>query len=164
MIKITAKPLTLEKFAPYGQYVNLTGPSGAFLGNDAFKFYRDPLTMSGSVQVPMAFSSLEVNKAPLTIPCMEYHNFTAESMLPLDDDAVLCVSPANGGNADGIEPEAFIVSKGTMVRLNIGVWHYVPLPANADKVHVLIVLPERTYLNDLAASDFAENERIEITL
>ena len=60
--------------------------------------------------------------------------------------------------------EAFVVPKGTVVKLNTGVWHLAPMPVEEDVVHVLIVLPERVYANDCFVVDYPEEDWIEIEL
>jgi ureidoglycolate lyase len=45
--------------------------------------------------------------------------------------------------------EVFRVPKGTLITLRPGVWHCAPFAENADIVNILVVLPERTYANDI---------------
>ena len=60
--------------------------------------------------------------------------------------------------------EAFIVPKGTLVCLNLGVWHLSAMPLNKETAHVLIVLPERIYLNDCIVVDYPEEKWVQIEL
>lgn len=156
MIEVKAKKLTMESFAKFGHFGNMTEPDGFYTGGDAFLFYRDMVRMHVGPRMGMGFSPLVVKKpAEYRVPCMEFHDYTAEVMLPLEDDAVLCLAPANGGETPSAEQiEAFIIPKGTLIHINPGTWHYVPMPVNKEQASVLIVLPERTYRNDLIAEDF----------
>ena len=79
----------------------------------------------------------------------------------LDDDVIVHVAPA-GKEAVPELTEAFLVPKGTMVLLNTGVWHLSAIPVNKETAHVLIVLPERTYLNDCVVVDYPEEKWVEI--
>lgn len=54
--------------------------------------------------------------------------------------------------------------KGTIVQLKTGVWHLAALPINKEQVHVLIVLPERIYMNDCTVVQYTEEDQIEIVL
>ena len=81
----------------------------------------------------------------------------------MDDDVILHVAPASKEPVPQLT-EAFLVPKGTAVRLNPGVWHLAALPVNLDVAHVLIVLPERTYHNDCIVVDYAEEDWTEIEL
>ena len=58
--------------------------------------------------------------------------------------------------------EAFIVPKGTLIKLNTGVWHLTPNPLHNDVLHLMIVMPERVYGNDCIVCDFPEEEYIEV--
>ncbi len=156
MIKIPVKTLDSANFATFGQFCDMENPTAASFSGGAFTFYRDSVRMGANGV--LGFSTLVVKKdEEWNVPALEHHNFSAEIMLPLDDDAVLCLAPACADAAPADEDiSAFIVPKGTLVHLNPGVWHYMPLPRTKDKVHVLVVLPERAYHNDLTAIDLMD--------
>lgn len=160
MRKIKAKPITVENFHPYGDFTDILNPSGYDLDG----FYRDQVLMNVSGGMQIAFSPLVVTKAEkMIVTKAEYHNTTQEGILCLDDDVVIHVAPA------GKEPvpeltEAFLVPKGTLVRLHTGTWHLSAMPVSKDVAHVLIVLPERIYFNDCYIVDYPEEDQIEIEL
>jgi ureidoglycolate lyase len=60
--------------------------------------------------------------------------------------------------------EAFIIPKGTLVKLNTGVWHLSPYPIHERVLHLMIIMPERVYGNDCVVCDFPEAEHLEIVL
>lgn len=160
MRTIKAKPITVEDFAPYGSFASILEPSGSSIGS----FYNDKVLLSVSGDRPIAFSPLVVDKPEkMIITEAEYHNTTGEGVLPLDDDVVLHVAPASKGPVPELT-EAFIVPKGTIVQLKTGVWHLSALPINKEQVHVLIVLPERIYMNDCIVVQYPEEDQIEIVL
>ena len=89
MRKIKAKELTVEGFAPYGEFYNLVEPTGKNLGS----FYHDHVLYHTSGRMPVAFSSLVVDKPEkYIVDSAEYHNYTGEVLLPLDDDVVIHVA------------------------------------------------------------------------
>ena len=160
MRKIKAVPITAENFSPYGSFSKMLTPEGFSLGD----FYPDQARLPVSGQMPVTFSPLLTHKPEKMIVTMaEYHNFTGEGVIPMDDDVVLHVAPASNKPVPELT-EAFIVPKGTAVRLNPGVWHKAALPVNNDVCHVLIVLPERTYHNDCVVVNYAEDDQILIEL
>ena len=160
MRKIKAVPITVENFHPFGDFTDILNPSGFDLGG----FYRDQVLMNVSGGMQIAFSPLVVKKEEkMIVSKAEYHNTTQEGILCLDDDVVIHVAPA------GKEPvpeltEAFVVPKGTLVRLHTGTWHLSAMPINKDVAHVLIVLPERIYFNDCIVVDYPEEDWVEIEL
>lgn len=157
---ITAKPLSEASFAPFGTYSDFLHPTGMDLNG----FYRDQVLMPLSGRMPVAFSPLLVKKSEkMIVTAAEYHNYTTEVVLPLDDDVVLHVAPASAEPVPQMT-EAFVVPKGTMVCLRTGTWHLAAMPIHNDEAHVLIALPERTYFNDCHVVDYAPEDQIEITL
>lgn len=160
MRKIKAMSINKENFAPYGEYANILEPKGNHLG----AFYPDQVLFSVSGNMPVAFSPLVCEKPEkMIVTTAEFHNTTGEAFLCLDDDVVLHVAPPSKEPVPELT-EAFLVPKGTIVKLNTGVWHLSAIPVNVDTAHVLIVLPERTYYNDCIVVDYKEEDYIEIEL
>lgn len=162
MKQIIIEPLNVETFAPFGQYTDHLHPNGFSLNGELHRFFPDPITAPASI--PVAFSSIEVKKPEkMVITDIEYHTYTWEIILPLDDDAIVHVAPASAKTPVTHLTKAFYVPKGTMVKLNPGVWHLCPLPVNNEKLHAVIILPERTYANDCEVIHLTEEEQFEIT-
>ena len=139
MRKIKAQKITAENFKPYGTFSDILNPSGYSLGN----FYADRLLEPAKTALPLAFSSLTVHKKnAMVIDTVEYHNYTGEILMPLDTDVVIHVAP----------PSKTLIPEKT------------PFSIEKEKGSVLIVLPERTYLNDCTVFKYDEKDQIEITL
>lgn len=138
---ITAKKLTVEAFAPYGEYCDLLAQGE----NGESAFFPDRL-----VWQPMAEVGMSVGYAcacEMRIPWYEYHAGTSETRLPLDADMVIYV----GRPCDVPDPEAFeafIVPMGTMVKLHPGTVHGRQFPLKKEAVHVLILCEASTWEND----------------
>ena len=160
MKTIKAKPITVENFSYYGQFTSLLDPSGYSLGD----FYHDRVRMNMAGNMNLAFSPLVVHKSePRIVSQAEYHNTTQEGILCLDDDVILHVAPPSKEPVPELT-EAFIVPKGTLVCLNLGVWHLSAMPVNLETAHVLIVLPERIYLNDCIVVDYPAEKQVMIEI
>ena len=160
MRKIKAEKITVEKFAPFGSFVSVTEPAGYSLKGEIHNFYPDRVT--GTMVGTMAFSPIAVRKAPRIIKQCEYHTSSWEGIMPVDDDMIIHVSPASGSYPEVDETKAFIVPKGTFVKLNAAIWHLAPLPLNADVLHAMIVLPECTYARDCPVIDLKDEDVFEI--
>jgi ureidoglycolate lyase len=75
--------------------------------------------------------------------------YTGEGILPLDGDVLVHVAPATPKEIIPLDQiEVFRVPKGTLLTLRPGVWHCAPFAENSDVINVLVILPERTYVND----------------
>ena len=164
MRTIRAIPITHENFRPYGSFASMLAPSGhCFPGDNTF--YPDQVELNVSGGRPVTFSPLTVKKPErMIVTEAEYHNTTGEGVLVLDDDAVIHVAPPSNHEIVPEKTEAFIVPKGTLVKLNTGVWHLAALPVHNDLLHVMIILPERIYANDCTVCSYPEDRQFEIVL
>lgn len=163
MIEIKAEKLTKEAFAPYGEYYDLLDPQGHALCGELHCFYPDRLL--DPAQKTIGFSPITVKKpAEMIVSAVEYHTTTAEVILPLTDDMILHVAQPSAGKPIPEQTRAFVVPKGTIIRMNACVWHLAPLPASQPSITCLIVLPECTYMNDCTVVDLAPEQQFRITL
>lgn len=162
MRNIKAEKLTIESFAPFGSFSSITEPTGYSLNGEIHKFYPDRVT--GTMVGTMAFSPIAVVKNDLVIKQVEYHTSTWEGLIPIDDDCVIHVSPASGAYPDVDYTKAFIIPKGTFVKINAAIWHLAPCPVNADVLHAMIVLPECTYARDCPVIDLKDEDIFKIEL
>ena len=46
--------------------------------------------------------------------------------------------------------------------MSAAIWHLAPLPANAEELYAMIILPECTYANDCTVVELKEKEQFEI--
>lgn len=157
MFHIPLERLSPETFREFGCFADMSAPNGYSLDGPAHKFFRDTLVYTNNTALPTSFSTLQVKKPDrFAVAGMEYHNYAAEAIMPLDNDVILCLAPANGGTLSKDEIRAFLVPKGTMVLLRTAVWHALPMSKEEPWANLLIVLPERVYHNDLVLGDLDE--------
>ena len=163
MRTIQAEPITVEAFAPFGQFYTYTDPKGYALCGELHRFFPDRLVADSNHRV--GYSPILVKKPEkMVITAVEYHTTTWEMIMPLNDDMILHVAPASAGTPVPHLTKAFIVPKNTLVKMNAAIWHLAPLPAKADELAAMIVLPECTYANDCTVVDLKPEEQFEIVL
>jgi len=162
MNTIKAVPITEENFKKYGTFSSfLENPECA--PGEAI-FHPNRVEICASTGMPLGFSMLTVKKAErMIIDVAEYHNCAEEGVFMIDDDAIMHVAPPSAQPMPE-KVEAFIVPKGTMVRMNFGVWHYAPMPVHNDMLHIIIVLPKRLYANDCVICRYNDDQQMEIKL
>ena len=161
MLQIKTEPLTHDAFALFGDFYDMSAPEGHCLTGELHRFYPDRIRDAYTGRI--GFSALTVRKPERrVITQLEYHTRTTEILMPLDDDAILHVSPASGAAPAVRETRAFLVPKGTLVQLKPCVWHLCALPAHIDTLHVLLAIEECTYMNDCTVIDLNEADRFEI--
>ena len=158
MRQVKIQKLTAEAFRPYGEFYNASAPEGAPLGY----FYADRVTFTSVGNVPLAVSTLLWPKAEkMIVSSVEYHDRSAEGIICLNDDVVIHVAPPSGEPVPELT-EAFLVPKGTFVKMNIGVWHLAAMPVHEEVAQVMIVLAERTYKTDCIGVEYAPEDQMEL--
>ena len=164
MRKTGIKRLTKENFEQYGSYASILEPTGEFFGEEPVVFYRDMVQQSLGFATSASYSACVVEQRPWVITNSEVHDYCHETILCLDGDYLIHVAPATAEKkipADRIE--VFLVPKGTLVNVKAGVWHQAGFPYQCDRVHILCVLPERTYQRDCYCFDLPKKDQIEVS-
>lgn len=161
MKTIKAEPLTHEAYAPFGTFYQMMAPEGYSLNGDLHRFFPDRMTESYVSRA--AFSPILVKKPEvMTVTQAEYHTRTPEMILPLNDDMIIHVAPASAGTPVPELTRAFVVPRGTLVKINTAIWHLAPLPVHEEELQAMIILPECTYANDCTVVDYPEEDWFEI--
>lgn len=163
MKQVKSHKITAELFSPFGIFYNFDEKKDFPLTGDGFKFYPDRIVADSVTRI--GFSMLTVQrKTPRIINTAEYHRTTWEIVIPLNDDAIIHVSPASVGSIETDNVQAFIVPAKTIVKINTGIWHLAPLPINKEELQALIILPETTYMNDCVIEKLDDENSFEITV
>lgn len=158
------QPLSRDTFEKYGSFHSMVQMDSERLGPPPVEFYRDILQTDLHGCNP-GFSVTRISPRPLVAEKFEYHSYTGEAFMPVDGDVIIHIAPAGKKEPVPYEKtEVYLVPKGTMVSMRPGVWHAAPFAAGNEVVHVLVVLPERTYANDCEVVVFPEEEKIKIKL
>ena len=161
MRQIPVEPITNEAFAPFGQFYTMDKPQGYALCGELHQFFPDRVNADSNHRV--GYSPILVNKPEkMIVTQQEYHTTTWEMILPMNDDMILHVAPASAGAPVGHLSRAFLVPKHTLVKMNAAIWHLAPLPANAEQLAAMIILPECTYANDCTVVTLPDDQQFEI--
>ena len=79
MKTIQAEPLSLEAFAPFGQYASLVDSDDAAPAGVAMDFSADLVPMLTASPLPVCFSTLKSYKRDMVVDALEFHNYTGEA-------------------------------------------------------------------------------------
>jgi ureidoglycolate hydrolase len=159
-MKIKAKKLSAEGFAPYGSYFNIYSVDSQREGD--FNYYPDVTAgMFGSGNL-VGFSVCGINKREMQTDIVEMHNDTEEIEFCMSCDSVVLAGKESDSKPCMEGFEAFLVPKDTLIRFKRKVWHFVPFPLEDIRAMVLTALPPFTYTNDSVVAKL--DERIEIEL
>ena len=163
MKTVKVQPLTVDAFAPFGQFYTMSEPQGYALCGEIHQFFPDRLTADSNHRV--GYSPIVVKKPEkMVITQQEYHTTTWEMILPMDDDMILHVAPASAGTPVTHLAKAFLVPQHTLVKMTAAIWHLAPLPASKEQLTAMIILPECTYANDCTVVDLKPEEQFEIVV
>ena len=164
MKTIKVQELSRKAFRQYGMYQNLL--DNADLAEGSVRkagFFADLITLNfGGNTLPTVSVSHVKKEEKNLIPMIEFHKDTCEGLLPIDADVILFVGRVVNGEADPETLEAFYVPKGTFVKLEPLVVHGRQFTVSAAEAHVLCLLPQRTFNNDIVKKFLGDNEKIEI--
>ena len=157
MRTIKAEKLTRDAFAPFGMFYSMTDPEGYSLNGEFHRFFPDRITEAYISRA--AFSPILVKKPDvMKVTQAEYHTTTPDLILPINDDMIIHVAPASAGTPVPELTRAFVVPKGTLVKINTAIWHLAPLPVHETELQAMIILPECTYANDCTVVDYPEKD------
>jgi ureidoglycolate lyase len=166
MHTIKAKELTTEGFEKYGVFQNLLdNESMAKKSIFPSNFFADLITFDFASTTLPSVSICHVKKQEKNVVSfLEAHQYTCEGLLPLDGDIIIFVgTPTKKFTVDSLE--AFIVPKGTFIKLNPLIVHGTQYPMNNEEVHIVCMLPARTFRNDMIPQTIVnEDEMAEIIL
>lgn len=164
MKTIQIQPLTAENFRPYGSFSRMIDPQALGSGIPGMTFYPDMEILELGSAHAAAFSITRVtDERPPVIVALEQHSRCGEGILSLDHDMLVYFAPACRKFEQAVdEVVAFQVPAGVFLTIRPGVWHCMPFPAQDGVIHVLNVLPERTYANDTEMHLLKEEDRVRI--
>lgn len=162
MKKLIAQPLSKERFEKYGEFMNLLDDE-ALAKKSIFSqgFFADVVKLDFASTTLPTISVCQVNKQEQNIiKMLEAHKFTCEGLLPLDADVIIFVGTPRPGQKFSVDTvEAFVVPKGTFVKLNPLILHGTQFPVEADSAHIVCMLPGRTFMNDMMMEILPEDAR-----
>ena len=134
--RLPVQPLTPVAFAAYGVLPPDEGGPGPTAD---LEFSLD----DGWVNF-IEHAVTEVEHGPAGPRCdhLNRHDTHTQTLVPMDDDAVIVVAPADVGFTDPSDVArvaAFRIPRHQPVHLHRGTWHWGPYPVNADSVRLLNV-------------------------
>ena len=164
MKTIKVQELSRKAFRQYGTYQNLLDNEDlAEASVRKAGFFADVLTLSFGNSTLPSVSVCNVKKEDKNIiPMVETHKFTCEGLLPLDADVIMFFGRVVNGEMDLSTIEAFNVPRGTFIKVEPLIVHGRQFVTKAAEAHILCLLPQRTFNNDINKKVLGDDEKIEI--
>jgi ureidoglycolate lyase len=164
MKTIKVQQLSAAAFRQYGIFQNLLDNEGLAAASVNKKgFFADLITLNFGTSTLPSVSVCHVKREEKNIiGFVEAHKYTCEGLLPLDADVIIYVGKVIRGELSPDTIEAFLIPRGTFVKLEPLILHGRQFVDEAEEAHILCMLPQRTFSNDMLAKFLEEQDKLEI--
>ena len=164
--QIKVKKLSYENFKGYGTFHNLHDEFSQKEreSNEEFIIHHDVVTQNLGITTKAAFFTCYFKQGPNIVTKLEAHD-TCEETLIFEQDTIIAVAPTckeDKPPRDSIE--TFFVTKHTIIKYYIGIWHYAPFLPDAYITNTFYCMPERIWEYDETPIELDENEQVEIII
>jgi ureidoglycolate lyase len=134
---IVARPLTPEAFAPFGDVIDVRGPSYP-INKGMVDRYHDlaRLDFAGG-RTGISLAKGRPYSLPLELEMVERHPLGSQAWIPLGTNPFLVVVAPDEGGAPG-EPRAFVTAPGQGVNYLRGTWHGVLTPLDRPQRFLIV--------------------------
>lgn len=129
MLTLSARPLTPEVFAPFGDVIDCRVCSRSFLINGGrtrrYHALADIEVLGEGARPVISIFVSEPVRIPLFVGCLERHPLGSQAFVPMHDERFLIVVAPPGDNIDPTSVQAFITDGRQGVNYRAGTWHAV---------------------------------------
>ncbi|WP_138424190.1 ureidoglycolate lyase [Maritimibacter alexandrii] len=135
---ITARPLTREAFAPYGDVLDTAGEPDKIINQGMCGRYHDRATLDFSDgRAGVSLFKAEPRALPYTLDLVERHPDGSQCFVPMSMTAFLVIVAPDMDGTPGT-PEAFLTAPGQAINFHRGTWHGVLTPLEAPGLFAVI--------------------------
>ena len=127
-MQITARPLTPEVFAPFGDVLDCAGDPDKMINEGMCGRYNDRarLDFSGG-RAGLSLFDAKARSLPYTFDLVERHPNGSQAFIPMSQHAFLVIVAPDQSGVPG-QPLAFRTAPGQAINLHRGTWHGVLTP------------------------------------
>ncbi len=136
---ITARPLTAEAFAPYGNVLDTDGAPDKIINQGFCGRWHDraDLDFGDGGRAGISLFRAEPRTMPYALDLLERHPDGSQAFLPMSQSEWLVIVASDDGGAPG-QIEAFIAAPGQGINLHRGTWHGVLTPLHAPGLFAVV--------------------------
>lgn len=135
---ISAKPLTIDGFAPFGDVLDCAGEPDKLINAGLCGRYHDRARLDfGDGRAGLSLFRAELRSLPYTLDLMERHPQGSQAFVPMCHDGFLVTVARDEGGRPGM-PEAFVTAPGQAINLHRGTWHGVLTPLAGSGLFAVI--------------------------
>lgn len=138
-MRIIARPLTADAFAPYGDVLSVEGEPDRLINQGLCGRYHDRARMDFGPQGRAGISlfKAQLRSLPYRLDMVERHPDGSQAFLPMDTHPFLVIVADDEAGKPG-EPAAFLTHTGEGINLHRGVWHGVLTPLAGNGLFAVV--------------------------
>ena len=142
-IKLTAKPLSRDAFAPYGDVVEINDASHFSINEGAIERFHDlaQLDVGDDPQAKIICSIARCNTAsslPFRIKVIERHPLGTQLFYPMFNGPILLVVGVQAQEPDPLTFEAFVSNGQQGINFHRNVWHIPLISLNEGEKYIIV--------------------------
>ena len=136
--EITAQPLTVAAFAPFGDVIDCAGNPDKIINAGMCGRYHDRAQLDfADGRAGVSLFRAEPRSLPYTLDLLERHPDGSQCFVPMSEHGFL-VTVAPDENGTPGTPLAFLTAPGQAINLHRGTWHGVLTPLHAPGLFAVI--------------------------
>lgn len=138
MSRVTAKPLTAQAFAPFGDVLEIAGAPDRIINQGLCGRYHDRarLDFGPGGRAGLSLFDAAPRSLPYRLDLVERHPDGSQAFIPMHGNDWLVIVAEPGDSPGPVH--AFIVGPGQGINLHRGTWHGVLTPLHAPGVFAVM--------------------------
>ena len=137
-MRIVARPLTAEAFAPWGEVLEARGAPDRLINAGLCGRFHDRAGLDfGGGRAGISVFLAEPRPLPYALDLVERHPLGSQAFLPMTDAPFLVIVAEGDGAAPG-PVHAFLTSGAQGINLRRGAWHGVLTPLRAPGLFAVV--------------------------
>ncbi len=135
---ITAQRVTAEKFAPFGDLIQISGAPDKIVNQGQCGRYHDLAALDFSDgRAGISLFDAKPRSLPYQLDMVERHPEGSQTFIPMTQNPFLVIVAPDEGGAPG-SPQAFLTAPGQAVNFRRGTWHGVLTPLHSPGLFAVV--------------------------
>ncbi len=136
--QITAQRITAEKFAPFGDLIQISGAPDKIINQGQCGRYHDLAALDFSDgRAGISLFDAKPRSLPYQLDMVERHPEGSQTFIPMTQNPFLVIVAPDEGGGPG-SPQAFLTAPGQAVNFRRGTWHGVLTPLHSPGLFAVV--------------------------
>ncbi len=135
---ITAQRVTAEKFAPFGDLIQISGAPDKIVNQGQCGRYHDLAALDFSDgRAGISLFDAKPRSLPYQLDMVERHPEGSQTFIPMTQNPFLVIVAPDEGGEPG-SPQAFLTAPGQAINFRRGTWHGVLTPLHSPGLFAVV--------------------------